>query len=149
LRRLGVHSGTLDDAAQHVFLTFLARAQQVEAGRERAFLVGAAIRVAANARRKGSRRAEVFVDVDLADASELTPEELVSWKQRRELLDRALDTLSLEQRAVFVLYEIEGFSLPEIAEMLSVPLGTASSRLGRARLGFESWVEAHRCKELP
>jgi RNA polymerase sigma-70 factor (ECF subfamily) len=39
-----------------------------------------------------------------------------------------------------VLYELEGFSLPEIAEALQVPLGTATSRLRRARGNFEAWV---------
>jgi RNA polymerase sigma-70 factor (ECF subfamily) len=43
---------------------------------------------------------------------------------------------------VFVLYELEGFTLPEIAEALATPLGTATSRLRRARDNFEAWVAA-------
>jgi RNA polymerase sigma-70 factor, ECF subfamily len=141
LRRLGVETSRLDDAAQHVFLTFTARVPEIDAARERAFLVGAAVRVAANARRLRARSREVPAELEPNDANGLTPEELFDWKQRRELLDRALDTLNSEQRSVFVLYELEGFSLPEIAELLNVPLGTASSRLTRARAGFEAWVE--------
>jgi RNA polymerase sigma-70 factor (ECF subfamily) len=45
---------------------------------------------------------------------------------------------------VFVLFELEGFSLPEIAEALQVPLGTATSRLRRARGHFEEWVAERR-----
>jgi DNA-directed RNA polymerase specialized sigma24 family protein len=41
---------------------------------------------------------------------------------------------------VFVLYELEGFSLPQIADTLQIPLGTATSRLRRARAHFEAWV---------
>jgi hypothetical protein len=41
--------------------------------------------------------------------------------------------LELEQRAVFVLFEVEGYSGPEIAEMLDCPLATAYSRLRLAR----------------
>ena len=57
-------------------------------------------------------------------------------KQRRELLDRWLDGLPLELRAPFVLFEIEGLALGEIAELLEVPLGTAKTRLRRARQLF-------------
>jgi RNA polymerase sigma-70 factor (ECF subfamily) len=37
---------------------------------------------------------------------------------------------------VFVLYEVEGFSVPEIAELLELPPGTVASRLGRGRDKF-------------
>ena len=41
-----------------------------------------------------------------------------------------------------VLFEIEGFTVPEIADLLKVPLGTAASRLRRAREQFRTLVEA-------
>ena len=66
-------------------------------------------------------------------ACEDDPEQLLAQKQRRAELDRALADLSHEQRVVFVLYELEGFSLPEIAAILAVPLGTATSRLTRSQ----------------
>jgi DNA-directed RNA polymerase specialized sigma24 family protein len=51
---------------------------------------------------------------------------------------------------MFVLYELEGFSLPEIAAALAVPLGTATSRLTRGRERFENWVLIHHStRELP
>lgn len=56
LRRFGVPASMADDAAQHVFLTLAARLDEVTLDKERAFLVGASIRVAANARRRGSER---------------------------------------------------------------------------------------------
>jgi len=61
----------------------------------------------------------------------------------RDLLERAFATLTVEQRAVVVLHYYLGMTVPEIAEVLDIPLGTASSRLGRAlermrqRLGAE------------
>jgi RNA polymerase sigma-70 factor (ECF subfamily) len=49
----------------------------------------------------------------------------------------ALDELSPDQRAVFVLHELEGFSVPEIAQLLDIRQGTAASRLGRGRRNFQ------------
>jgi len=37
---------------------------------------------------------------------------------------------------VFVLFELEGMTTPEIAELIGIPLGTAASRLRRARETF-------------
>ncbi len=140
LRRFGVPERDLDDAAQQVFLAFSHRLAKVEVGKEASYLVAVGVRVAANARRKLSRSPEVLSDeVETAPAPH-TPEGLLSQKQLREELDRGLLQLSLEQRAVFVLFELEGFSLPEIAGALEIPLGTATSRLRRARAHFEAWA---------
>lgn len=142
LRRFGVPERDVPDAAQAVFLTFAQHASEIEGGKEPAYLATVAVKVAANARRKLSRwREDALGDEPLlAATAEHTPEELLSEKQLREELDRGLMTLPFEQRTVFVLYELEGFTLPEIAEALATPLGTATSRLRRARASFEAWV---------
>ena len=44
---------------------------------------------------------------------------------------------SSELRVVFVLFELEELSVPEIAKIVGVPEGTASSRLRRAREEFQ------------
>lgn len=141
LRRFGVEEHAVDDAAQHVFLTLAERLPDVEEGRERSFLIGSCLRVAANARRRRSRSPETPSDQLEEHAIQAPdPEELLQKKQRRAALDRALDELPIDQRSVFVLFELEGLSLPEIAELIQIPLGTATSRLRRARLRFEKWV---------
>jgi RNA polymerase sigma-70 factor, ECF subfamily len=54
--------------------------------------------------------------------------------------------MDLDLRAVFVLYELEELTVPMIAELLELKLGTVSSRLRRAREFFkeltreEGWV---------
>jgi RNA polymerase sigma-70 factor, ECF subfamily len=142
LRRFGVAEAKVDDAAQHVFLTFSARLPKIPTSSERAFLLSTAVRVAANTRRLDARAREVPSDrLDTIGQETHTPEQLLDWKQRREALDRALDLLPLEQRVVFVLFELEGFSLPEIAHNLGVRLGTATSRLRRARARFEALAD--------
>jgi RNA polymerase sigma-70 factor, ECF subfamily len=79
----------------------------------------------------------VEADFDTYVSSGPDPEALVEAKQRRARLERALDELPEEQRAVFVLFEVEGMSRREIAELLELPAGTVASRLRRAREHFE------------
>jgi RNA polymerase sigma-70 factor, ECF subfamily len=50
----------------------------------------------------------------------------------RDQIERGFRRLEPEQRAVIVLHYYLGYPLPEAAELLGVPLGTAKSRLHRA-----------------
>ena len=144
LRRFGVPEGAADDAAQHVLLLLADRLWQIEVGRERAYLLSVSVRVAANFRRRIDRTREVALDTLEDDPDhEMSPEMLLEHKQQRSRLDEALATLPIEQRAVFVLFELEGLTLAEIAESLGIPSGTAASRLRRARGRFEAWVAEH------
>lgn len=144
LRRFGVDRGLVDDATQSVFVTFARRITDVAVGRERAFLLAVCCRTAANLRRLVARRREIPGDpLPQQVDDELNPEQLLDYKRRRHLLDLALDDLPVEQRTVFVLYELEGWTLPELADSLQLPLGTVTSRLRRARARFERWVLQH------
>lgn len=49
-------------------------------------------------------------------------------------LYRAMETLSPEKRIAFALYELEGLSLKEIAELTEAGVPTVAARLRRARL---------------
>ena len=136
--RLGVPGESIDDVVQDTFITASRRQADICAGREWSFLVGTALRLSANYRTRAAARREVIhAELIDAEASSLpNAEQLLDEKRLREELDRALSTLSDEHRAVLVLYELEGFSAPEIAELLALPLGTVASRLGRARAKF-------------
>jgi len=69
------------------------------------------------------------------------PEELVEAQQRQELLQKAIESLPEYQRAMIVLYHVDGLSYEEIAEVLSLPIGTVKSRLNRARLALREKLE--------
>jgi RNA polymerase sigma-70 factor (ECF subfamily) len=62
-----------------------------------------------------------------------TPYEAAVGTERRDALLTALDGLPDEQRAVFVLADVEEMSAPEIAAALEVNLNTVYSRLRSAR----------------
>ena len=48
-------------------------------------------------------------------------------------LQRAINTLSLEQREVLLLVGLEGMQYEQVATILHIPVGTVRSRLSRAR----------------
>ena len=52
---------------------------------------------------------------------------------RRELIEKALNTLPPELRESVVLRDVHSFEYQEIADALGVPLGTVESRIFRAR----------------
>lgn len=140
--RLGVPSHSVEDIVQETFITASRRRADIAAGHERSFLVGAAIRLSANYRRKAHVRREVGEPHALEHGASSLPdaEQLLIAKRSRERLERLLDELPAAQRAVFVLYELEGLSVPEIASALGLPLGTVSSRVFRARARFSALV---------
>ena len=143
LRRLGVESDGADDIALGVFCVAADKLALVEVGRERRFLMGTALRMAANARRAQRARREEQASERLAavESTVPLPDALLDRKRMRELLDVVLDTMPADLRAAFVLFEVEGLSTPEMAELLGIPLGTVASRLRRAREVFERQVE--------
>jgi RNA polymerase sigma-70 factor (ECF subfamily) len=136
--RLGVPAHSVEDIVQEAFITASRRRSDIQTGHEGSFLVGAAIRLSANYRRKAHVRRELGdARAFEAESSPLPDaEQLLIAKRSRELLDRLLGELPEPQREVFVLYELEGLSVPEIADALALPLGTVSSRVWRARARF-------------
>lgn len=148
LRRLGLSEADADDAAQRVFVVAAGKLGSVTAGSERAFLYGIAVRVASRAHRATSRRrdTETVDDHTLMDPNP-SPDELVERAHARRVLDHILSAMPFEFRAVFVMYEIEGLTVPEIAEALTIPQGTVASRLRRARDDFEAYAQRIRARE--
>jgi len=138
-RRLGLHAADADDVAQDVFIVAARRLDEVDPDRERSFLFGTLLRVTATRRRRDGRRQEEPVDsVEAHRALGLDPEELSELMSVRPLLQEILDAMPPAQHAVFVLYEMEELSLPEIAELLGVAPGTVASRLRAAREAFRA-----------
>lgn len=60
----------------------------------------------------------------------------------RDALERGFRRLAPEQRAVIVLHYYLGLSLADIADALSIPGGTAKSRLNRAMATLRAALEA-------
>lgn len=150
LRRLGVSSGDLEDVAHEVFVVVHRRSGDFDATRPvRPWIFGIALRAASRYRRGARRRNEVS-DTGLKEPADGArgAEGALEQRDARRLVFEALDRLTDEQRAVFVLHELEGRSVPDIAAELDVPLNTIYSRLRLARERFTSAVARLREKEL-
>lgn len=82
--------------------------------------------------------------VDLAAYRLLaTPDTTPDIEGRRQLaaLDAALRDMGFEAREAFVLFELEGRSLAEIAELTEAPLHTVASRIRRTRERLRAVLE--------
>jgi RNA polymerase sigma-70 factor (ECF subfamily) len=76
-----------------------------------------------------------------------SPSRMVAHKQHHRLLLAALRQIPLEQQLILELYYWENLPASEIAQVLDVPVGTAKSRLRRARVQlteqFAAVAESH------
>lgn len=141
MARMSVPSSELADCVQQVFVVASRRLASIAVGSERSFLLGTALRVARDARRTLGRRREVPEEEAVEPLSlDPQPDELADQKRLRALLDEVLAAMPDELREVFVLFELEELSTPEIATLLEIPTGTAASRLRRAREEFDRRV---------
>jgi RNA polymerase sigma-70 factor, ECF subfamily len=147
LRGFGLSTTDAEDAAQQVFMIAARRLDTITPDRARSFLYGTSLRVANNVRRGLRRRREVSNDEtdtesDTAEAAERGPEQSSERAAARSLLQELLATLPDELRRVLVLAELEQLEVPEIADLEGIPVGTAASRLRRARQQFRERLEA-------
>jgi len=83
-------------------------------------------------------------DADEPVSEELTPELLLLREEGRATVMNALAALPVDSREVLLLFEMEEMSYREIAEVLSVPMGTVMSRLARARKMMRRALEGGR-----
>jgi RNA polymerase sigma-70 factor, ECF subfamily len=139
LRRLGVPEAALDDAIQQVFLVAAGRLDAIPPGAERAFLFRTAMNISAHRRRRLARKPErPLEDDDVQTLTDPAPsaDDLLDRSYARRVLDEILDAMPEDLRVVFVLHEFEELSARQIAEYVGIPVGTATSRLRRAREEF-------------
>jgi RNA polymerase sigma-70 factor, ECF subfamily len=132
LRRLGTDRSEVDDLAQEVFLVLHRRWSEYDQSRPlRPYLFGVAVRIALANQRKRSREV-AFANIELSDDTP-GPEEVLSNKETRALLQVALKRIPLPRRTVLVMHELDRVPVTEVAATLSIPLFTVYSRLRKAR----------------
>lgn len=74
----------------------------------------------------------------LSDPLEKSPDMVYEDIERREFIQKAVDSLTAKQRVPFILHKFEGFGNREIAEILRIPLTTVEARLRRAKVNLKN-----------
>jgi len=132
LRRRGLSPEAAEDATQETFLLAAEKLDDIRPESEKAFLIATALRVAHSLGRK-TVRWELDEDMDQRLAA---GRDAGDRRADQQLCDLVLSKVDADLVEVFVLYELEGLTSPEIAELLQIPLGSVASRLRRAREQF-------------
>ena len=148
LRRLGIPDRELSDGAQDVFVVVHRRLAEFDRrSRISTWLYAICLRVASDRRRRAANRYEAVGEEP--DESRISGANAEPWEiaERRALLQRTLDAMPLEQRTVFVLFELEGMTGEEIAELVEAPVATVHSRLRLSRETFRRGVQRARARE--
>lgn len=141
LRRLGVPDALLDDAAQDCFVVVHRKLDTLREGASvHAWLFGISMRIARNYRRSARRKPTTSLDTDSAESPESGPFDDLASTEARKTLQRFLDSLDEDRRAVFVLAELEDLSAPDISEALGARVNTVYSRLRTARERFVAFL---------
>lgn len=137
-RRLGVRASDTEDVAHEVFVVFFRRIREYDKTRPvRPWLFGIAVRVASDYRRLARNARELpfgACDDAITSARRDAPDAQVL---DGEIL-RSLEAIPLERRAVLVMHDLLGYSMPEIARELEIPLNTGYTRLRLARDAVQS-----------
>jgi RNA polymerase sigma-70 factor (ECF subfamily) len=145
LRRAGVPVTHVDDAAQEVFLT-IHRALPTWEGRStlRTWIYRVARNAGLNYMRSLRRRPDgpPTERADELPHARPNPEAETARNEALTELMALLEAIDEPKREVLVLVELEGFSAPEIAELLEIPLNTVYSRLRLARAELEKALAA-------
>lgn len=136
---------TAEDVAQEAFISAHHNlASYHGSGTFRGWLMRITTNLCLDELRREKRRPTVALEPTDRDGDELesprwmadpdgSPEEAVERVELRDVIQRSLDELSPNLKAVVVMVDLQGMDYGEASTALGVPLGTVKSRLARAR----------------
>lgn len=136
-KRLGAPLASLEDVVQDVFLTAARRWSDFRGESQlRTWLFAITYKVVGFHRRTLSRHARRLDALARSKIDELAPD-LFARSDASTILEKLLDTLDDQRRAIFVAIELEGFTAQEVAVSLDINVNTVYSRLRAARLQLD------------
>ncbi len=138
-----------EDAVQDTFIRLWRGAGSYRGGSASAFIYTVAKNAVTDIlRRRGDYTVSLSsedgdgeaVEMQIADTDD-TPEEAAMRQEDIKTVKDAIEALPEHQREVIILYDILGKSYAEIAETLSLDMGTVKSRLSRGRQSLKKLIE--------
>jgi RNA polymerase sigma-70 factor, ECF subfamily len=141
--RLLGHREDAEDLVQDAFLQALERIDSFDTSRSFGpWFYRILVNRGLNQRKARSVRQAELLPLDLASGDPL-PDRAAEQTELRARLRAALDELPEKQRVAVQLFEIEGFSGSEIAEILGIPAGTVRYHLHQARHTLRDALEVY------
>lgn len=139
------------DAAQEAFITAFRRLSTFRDGSFRAWLLRIVTNQCYDELRRQKRRPATSVE-DLPDAEQddgpalpdpqESPEQVAQSHELQQAIQDCISSLSIDQRAVLVMSDVEEMNYQEIADIVGANLGTIKSRLSRARASVRQCLQA-------
>jgi RNA polymerase sigma-70 factor, ECF subfamily len=147
LRSRGIPRADIEDLLQDIFVVIHRRLPEYDYRSPfRSWIYGICLRTISTYRRSAMRRRLRAQRLDPTEEYEglvcRNPEREIDLRRACLRLEALLFRLDEDKRRVFVLFEIEGLSMTEVAEAVGCPLQTAYSRLHAARKAMRSNLRA-------
>jgi len=144
------------DVTQNTFINAFQHLKSFRGGSFRAWI----LQIVANnsydeLRKKKRKPSQPLTAVDAESGEEMDdpiwlednqnlPEEVILKKELEEVIQRCIDKLPNNFRAVIILVDIQGFGYQEASRIIGSPIGTIRSRLARARLRIQDCLQGNR-----
>jgi RNA polymerase sigma-70 factor (ECF subfamily) len=140
-RAFGGLEADVDDLAQEVFMVVRRKLTQFDGRSMPAWLYGITRKTVSDYRRRAWLRRLLHgvtrsLDSSRDEAISVPGVDAVERLEAQRILRRVVERMSPVRRAAFILFEIEGYSGDEIAELEQIPLATVYTRLHHARKDF-------------
>src|SRR5690554_3704738 len=141
-----------DDAAQEAFISAYKAIRSFRGGSFKSWLLRIVTNTCYDELRRRKRRPQTSLD-EITDENPsvgfmaddgVGPEDHQEQVELVDAVKRCMDELPDEQRVAAVLCDVEGRDYQEIAEIMSVSLGTVKSRISRARSKLRDCLQGYR-----
>jgi RNA polymerase sigma-70 factor (ECF subfamily) len=151
-RRLGVMPAAIDDVVQEIFMVIHGKLHTLQKPESLRSWIYSIVRRTVSSHHR-SRRTRDASDAAFAvhtrtyGESQATPLDVTEHNEEAKLLWDLLGQLDESRRELLVLVEIEGMTVPEVSDILEIPLNTAYSRLRAARSAFDAALARRTLRE--
>jgi RNA polymerase sigma-70 factor (ECF subfamily) len=141
-QRILLNREAAQDAAQEVFIRLHKHLNSVDEKRDlRPWLYRTTSNVCYDILRRNKQDLPIDLVVEPVDQNQ-NPEERMSATQQKLLVFSALKELSVREREVIILRDLEGNSTAEVASILRITEGTVRSQLSTGRIKIKNFVMA-------
>jgi RNA polymerase sigma-70 factor (ECF subfamily) len=143
VRAFGCPAADVDDLTQEVFLVVRRKLDGFDGRNLPAWLYRISQRTVSDHRRRAWFRRilhRTHEELDTFASQDEGPSQALQRREALRIVESVLAKMSPRRRSAFVLFEVEGYTGEEIAELEQIPLNTVYTRLHHARRDFVTLV---------